>query len=144
MLESIRAFVDGHQTLLTWLAVGSGIMLLVSILTLPVLAVLLPTDLPQRLDPDRKRVPSRQHPVVWWTLRILKNLVGVLLLVAGLAMLVLPGQGLITLAFSLVLLDLPGKRRLEARILRSPRVLNPVNRLRRRFNRPPLVWDPKP
>lgn len=138
MIESIRAFVDSHQTLLTWVAVGSGVMLLISLLTLPVLAVLLPEDFLQRIDPDRKRAVSHQHPAVWWTLRILKNLLGTALLLAGVAMLVLPGQGLITMAFGLLLVDVPGKRRLEARILRSPRLLKPINRLRAKFNRPRL------
>jgi hypothetical protein len=58
--------------------------------------------------------------------------------VLGLLMLVLPGQGLLTLLAGLLLLDLPGKRRLERRIIGSPRVLGVVNALRKRWKRPPL------
>lgn len=137
------AFLEQYQTLLTWLAAGSAVMLLISILTLPLLAVLLPADFLQRIDPARdKPLPPTdwrgRHPAMRLTLRILKNMLGVLLTIAGLAMLVLPGQGLITLAFALLLLDLPGKRKLQARLLRSPRLIKPINKLRVRLGRAPL------
>jgi hypothetical protein len=41
----------------------------------------------------------------------------------------------------LTLVDFPGKRRLERRLLRHPRVLRAINRLRARFDRPPLDVD---
>jgi Putative transmembrane protein (PGPGW) len=69
---------------------------------------------------------------------VLRNLVGVVLLVAGIAMLVLPGQGLLTLLAAVSLMDFPGKRRLERRLLSRPRVLEVLNRWRRRVGRPPL------
>jgi len=142
MIETLRQFADEHQTLLTWLAWGSGAMLVVSLLTLPAVAVMLPRDFIVRTlaRDEHPRSDSwwNRHSAVRVTLRVLKNVVGVLLAIAGLAMLVLPGQGLITLALSLVLLDLPGKRKLEARVLRSPKLLGPINRLRHRFGKPPL------
>ena len=39
------------------------------------------------------------------------------------------------------MLDFPGKRRLERRLIGRPRILRSINRLRARFNRPPLVMD---
>jgi hypothetical protein len=53
-------------------------------------------------------------------------------------MLVLPGQGVLTLCVSLFLLDFPGKRRLERRILGYPPVLHALNRLRTRAGQPPF------
>jgi len=55
-----------------------------------------------------------------------------------LAMLVLPGQGLLTMFISLMLLDFPGKRRLEQSIVRRPIILRSINWLRERHHRPPL------
>ncbi len=141
MFDTIRALIEEHDTLVAWVVWGSAGMLVVSLLTLPVIAVLLPADFlvraasPAALPPDDWR---RRHPVIRWTLRVLKNTAGALLAIAGLAMLILPGQGLLTLAMALLLLDLPGKRRLEQRLLRSPRLLGLLNKLRRRFGRPPL------
>ena len=42
----------------------------------------------------------------------LRNAVGLVLVTAGLAMLVLPGQGIITLLVGIILMDFPGKHRL--------------------------------
>lgn len=67
-----------------------------------------------------------------------KNVLGWLLIAAGLAMLALPGQGLLTMIVGLVLVDLPGKRRLERAILCREGVFKRVNALRRKMGRPPL------
>ncbi|HJO34917.1 MAG: PGPGW domain-containing protein [Pseudomonadota bacterium] len=77
-----------------------------------------------------------------WLLWLPKNLAGALLLVAGVAMLVLPGQGILTILLGLMLLDFPGKYQLEHRLLRRPRVLSTLNWLRRRAQRPPLRMPP--
>jgi hypothetical protein len=56
----------------------------------------------------------------------------------GLVLLVLPGQGLLTMLAGLVLLDLPGKRAFERRVVARPRVLSALNWLRARAGREPL------
>ena len=61
---------------------------------------------------------------------------------AGAAMLVLPGQGLLTLVIGLSLMNFPGKRRLIIRILRRPRVFRTINTMRDKARRPPLQWPP--
>lgn len=144
MIDAARDFLHTHDTLLAWLAWGSGALLLASLLTLPAIAVALPADFIQRVEAGWTRtLPDddwrRRHPALRWLLRVVKNAAGAILAVAGLAMLVLPGQGLVTLAVALLLLDLPGKRRLERRIIGSRRLINPINRLRRRMHRPPLI-----
>jgi hypothetical protein len=82
-----------------------------------------------------------RHPVLRVVGLFLKNLLGALFLLAGLAMLFLPGQGLLTMLIGISLVDFPGKRALERRVLGRPFVLHAVNSLRQRFNRPPLVID---
>jgi hypothetical protein len=71
---------------------------------------------------------------------ILKNLLGVLLIAVGIVLSVpgIPGQGLLTIFAGLLLLDVPGKRRFELRVLRRPSIRGKVDALRRRFRRPPL------
>jgi hypothetical protein len=102
-----------------------------SVMLLPYVVARLPSDYfhehgPAEYDP-RYRVP--------------KNLLGFVLLVAGVSMLLLPGQGILTLLVSLILLDFPGKRRLERRIVCLPRVLDALNRIRERRGRPPLTLE---
>ena len=83
------------------------------------------------------------HPVIRWSLRILKNLAGLALLALGIIMFFpgVPGQGALTILIALMLLDFPGKRRLEHWMIRRQRLCSAVNRLRQRFNRPPLVLN---
>ncbi len=71
--------------------------------------------------------------------RIIKNILGLILLGAGILMLFLPGQGLLTIVLALSLLDFPGKRGLELRLIRQPRVYKAINWLRRKYKRPPLI-----
>ena len=59
-------------------------------------------------------------------------------LAAGMAMLVLPGQGLLTLLMGFLLLDFPGKYRLEKWLFLRRRVREGVNWLRKRAGSEPL------
>jgi hypothetical protein len=76
-----------------------------------------------------------------WGVTILKNLIGLVLLIAGIIMLIGPGQGILTILIGLMMMDIPGKRPLEARIIKRPAVLSAVNNLRARYNKPPLILD---
>jgi hypothetical protein len=69
-----------------------------------------------------------------------RNLVGICLLLAGvvLSLPLVPGPGFVLILLGVSLMDFPGKRKLELRILRTPFVLHPINRLRARVGRPPL------
>jgi hypothetical protein len=75
-----------------------------------------------------------------------KNLLGVLLVALGVLLSLpgIPGQGVLTILIGVVLLDIPGKRRIERRLLGGPTVLAAVNRLRARFGRGPLHVSPRP
>jgi hypothetical protein len=73
----------------------------------------------------------------------LKNVVGIVLLMAGIVMLFTPGQGILTILLGLSFVDFPGKRGLERRIVGNPVVLDKINSLRARANRPPLEISPR-
>jgi len=137
--DSILAFYGVLPAWLKWLrdpallvAVSLG---LVSVLVLPLLLVRIPTDYFVAVP-----APTRRGGASWFG-RVIKNLLGGLMLVLGIIMLVLPGQGVLTIVAALVLLDFPGKRRLERRLLLRPRVLGVLNSLRARAGRPPLELD---
>ena len=81
----------------------------------------------------------RQHPLLRLLFRGLKNFAGGGLVLLGLAMLVLPGQGILTILIGLTFLDLPGKRRLEVWIVQRPRIRHGLNRIRKKAGRPCLI-----
>lgn len=82
-----------------------------------------------------------RHPTARFLVKLLKNLLGVTLLLAGIVMLILPGQGVLTLLAALALLDLPGKRRVERAVARWRPVRRALHWLRKRAGRPPFDLD---
>lgn len=83
------------------------------------------------------------HWTVKWGVVILKNLLGVFLIALGILLSLpgVPGQGLLTILLGLIMLDIPGKRPLEARIIQRPAIQSAINKLRARYDKPPLVLD---
>lgn len=75
--------------------------------------------------------------------RVLRNLIGVVLVILGIILSLpgVPGQGLLTILIGLMCLDLPGKRRLEQWMISRPRIFNAVNRLRAHYGKPALEVD---
>ena len=74
---------------------------------------------------------------------VAKNALGVLLVALGIVLSLpgVPGQGILTILLGVMLLDFPGRRKLEHKLLSRPAVLNTINKLRHRFGKPALVLD---
>ena len=81
--------------------------------------------------------------LVRWGATILKNVLGLALVLIGIVLSLpgIPGQGILTILLGLIMLDIPGKRPLEARIIKRPTILGAVNRLRARYDKPALLVD---
>ncbi len=132
--SQLCSWIEGHSALLFWLGALSIASLILTLLLLPVIVVRLPEEY---FVVTRRDLAGRRGPLLWLE-HVLRNCVGALFVLAGIAMLVLPGQGLLTILIGLLLVDFPGKRALELRLVRRPAVLGFLNRLRARRNRPPL------
>jgi hypothetical protein len=93
------------------------------------------------------RVPRKflahANPALRSVAVVLKNIIGFILLLAGIAMLVLPGQGVLTILIGVSLMDFPRKRDLEAWLIGERHVFSGVNRVRARFGKPPFVLAPR-
>jgi len=74
---------------------------------------------------------------------ILKNALGVLLVALGIVLSLpgVPGQGFLTILLGIMLLDFPGRRKIELKILTRPQIFKAINKLRARFGKPPLILD---
>ena len=86
-------------------------------------------------------VRGRAWPRVsgWWPRALLLNGVqGASVFLAGVAMLFIPGQGLLTMLLGLALIDFPGKRAMEIKLLRRPKINRAINWVRRKYGREPL------
>lgn len=128
------------SSLAWWLFILSLATFAGSLIAIPWILVRLP---PHYFDERQPRLWLKdRHPVLRSVGFGLKNLIGVLFILAGIAMLVLPGQGLLTILIGVSLMDFPGKRALERKIMSVPLVLQTINRLRGGFGEPPLVVYP--
>jgi len=81
--------------------------------------------------------------LVRWGAVVAKNVFGVFLIILGIVLSLpgVPGQGILTILLGLIMIDIPGKRPLEARIIKRPAVLSAVNSLRAKYGKPPLLLD---
>ncbi len=82
-----------------------------------------------------------RHPVLRVMLLLGKNLLGYILIVMGVAMLVLPGQGLLTILIGILLLDFPGKFTFERWLISRKPILLASNWLRKKAHKAPLWLD---
>ena len=129
---------------LTWNKIFFGVVMFVISFALSTLAVAVVMDkIPENFFSShyQKDFLPGASGLVRWGAMIAKNIFGAFLIVIGIIMWIGPGPGLLTILFGLTLLDIPGKKPLEAQIIKRPAVLSAVNSLRAKYNKPPLVMD---
>lgn len=124
---------------LKWLGIISFFTFMVSILLIPWLISLLPPDyfIRGKRPPPLTPLP----PIIALLLTLLRNIFGIVLLLAGIAMLFLPGQGILTMLLGISLLDFPGKHRLIEKLIQQPSVQRGMNWIRVKTKRPPFIWE---
>jgi hypothetical protein len=74
-------------------------------------------------------------------LLVLRNLLGILLVIAGVLMLFLPGQGILTILIGFLCMSFPGKQRLINYLLRKKSLQTCLNWTRKKMSRPPFLWQ---
>jgi hypothetical protein len=94
------------------------------------------------VNPDARR-PIDRHPVLKVVLCVARNAFGYFLIVLGaiLSLPGVPGQGLLTIFMGVMLIDFPGKHRLERWLVTRRIILAGVNRMRARAGQPPLLVE---
>ncbi|MDQ3323151.1 MAG: hypothetical protein M3525_12085 [Acidobacteriota bacterium] len=143
-LSTIWEWIIQFWESLTWgrIALGSVLLLISVVVSYAVVVVVMVKIPADYFSPHYSSDSSKSKSFfVRWGAVIFKNLMGVLLVLLGIAMTVGPGPGLLTILIGLIMLDIPGKRPLEAKIIQKPAVLSAVNSLRARYNKPPLIMD---
>jgi hypothetical protein len=131
---------------ITWQSVLVGVLLFVVTFTvsLAIVSFILVKIPPDYFHKDHPReLWSDSHPVVRFLGIFAKNILGVLLVALGVVMSIpgVPGQGILTILLGVMLVDFPGKRRLEHKLVSRPQVLKTINKLRHRFGKSNLVLE---
>lgn len=128
------SWIEAHKSWFAWLAVTSVVMVTASALLIPWLIAKLPADYFAR---DHHSTPwENAHPLLRIVLIVLKNVFGLVLVGLGVLMLILPGQGVLTILAGVALIDFPGRHRVVQWIVAREPVMNALNWLRRKAKRP--------
>ena len=132
----IQWFSD-HPEILMGLGISSIFIFLLSIIGISWFVANIPED--YFFESKRKSTKwHEQKPILRLVVIFGKNIIGVLLIIGGLLMLVLPGQGLLTMVTGLLLINYPGKYRLERKLVSKPSIFRTLNWIRIKANKPPL------
>lgn len=132
------AWLRMYATTFWWMGAFSLIMFIGTLIAIPILVARIPADYFTRSDRAGGREQTK-HPVLRLLGRLFKNVLGFVFIVAGLVMLVLPGQGIITILVGITLMEFPGKRAVERRIVAQPTVLRMINWMRARAQQSELI-----
>jgi len=140
LLSTVQQYVS--TDMLIALTALSLVFFVGSLIAIPFILVRLPADY---FD---IRVPrpwmENHHPILRLIGHMVKNAVGAIFLFAGFLMLFLPGQGILTMLIGISMLDFPGKRKVEAKLIGQQTLLGVINGMRKKIGKPPLVLAPDP
>ena len=131
-------WIQSNETLVWWLVASSAFTFVASLILVPMLVVRIPADYFAHRKRHHKR-PEKYPPVIREIVLVIKNVLGLILFCAGILMLVLPGQGLFTMFIGMIMINFPGKYKLERWIVERGPILKSINWLRRRAGHEPLM-----
>ncbi len=135
-LIPIQDWLLQHENFVWWLGIGSAFFFILSLLSMPWIVSQIPQD--YFLSESRHRI-KYNHWLIYIGILIAKNSFGFILLLMGILMLFLPGQGILTIIIGIVLMDFPGKFKLEQWLISRPGVLKSINWLRNKRDKEPLL-----
>ncbi|MCA1818421.1 MAG: hypothetical protein LC746_18945 [Acidobacteria bacterium] len=92
---------------------------------------------------NRRKFMARWNPAARWAAIAGKNVLGLALVAAGVVLSLpgVPGPGLVTILLGVMLLDFPGKRKLQLKIVRQKNVRRELDRIRKKFGKQPFELD---
>src|SRR5215510_11014797 len=136
-------FISDFFANLSWSKVLLGALVFVAsfFINLAIVSVILVKLPANHFSKSRKtKFWSGPHPALHAAKVIGKNVAGVLLVALGIVLSIpgVPGQGLLTILLGIMLLDFPGRQRLEQKLLCRPKVREAIDSMRRKFGKPPL------
>jgi hypothetical protein len=133
----LHDWFKSHDVLTWWLFAASVAMFVLTPAVITWFVIRMPADYFAAI---RRRESSwwQRHPLLRPAVIVLKNLTGIVLVLAGLVMLVVPGQGALSIAVGVTLIDFPGKYRFERWLATRPPVWRAIQWLRKCARREPL------
>jgi hypothetical protein len=140
MWTEVIDWLTERQELIRQIGNVSLIVIVITVVALPAIVKYLPVDyfVSERREPAWR---EKRYPLFWRMITLAKNLLGLILILFGIAMLLLPGQGAVTILIGLAISNFPGKYALERRIASQPAVGATLNKLRELTGAPPFLLE---
>ncbi len=137
-------WIQNHEMLFFGIAGVSLVVFAGALAAVPWVVVRIPEDyFSGRRRPGLSTI-HRERPAIWLLLQIVKNFFGVVFVLSGITLLVLPGQGILTILLGIALMNFPGKFRFERWLVTRGSTLRFINHLRRSRGQPELVLGDEP
>ena len=133
----MTAFIYDHEALLLWLTIASVIGFVASLVLIPWILIQIPSDY---FSHNKRQTHqwSNNLPILRLVFILTKNILGVIFIISGIIMLLIPGQGIITIIIGVILTDFPYKYRIERWIINRPAILGSINKLRAKAKQGPI------
>lgn len=122
-------WISHNEALLWWMGAAGLLTMVLTAIAIPLVVSRLPADYLVN-DQDGRDASEHASPARRIGILILKNVFGWLMILAGIVMLIAPGQGLLAIFVGLTLINFPGKRRLLRALLRRPSIYRVANWIR--------------
>ena len=137
LINALIVWFSDHPGILITLGVSSVFIFILSIAGISWFVAQIPDD--YFLSTKRQRTKwGQEKPILRLLFLLVKNIVGIFLIFAGLLMIILPGQGFLTIVTGLLLINYPGKFKLEQKIVAMPSIFKALNWIRKKANKNPL------
>ena len=137
LINSFIQWFSDHPQILVGMGISSIFIFCISILGISWFVAQIPEDyfLPSKRRPSKWK---EQKPILRFLVMLGKNIIGLSLIIGGLLMLILPGQGLLTIVTCILLVNYPGKYKLEQKLASMPSIFRALNWIRMKAKKPPL------
>jgi len=107
----------------------SLITFILSIVFIPFIVINLS---PEYFKYKRKSLIDYKNPILRYFVLIIKNILGYIIILLGIIMLFIPGQGLLSITIGLLFINFPGKKKLEYKFFTNKKISSAINAIRRR------------
>jgi ABC-type transport system involved in multi-copper enzyme maturation permease subunit len=135
MIETIQQYFTQYQDIFIWLGIISLITFIASIVLIPLVIKRMPVDYFTNVAYHTIDVSS----VYKLTMFLIKNMIGLVLIIAGIIMLITPGQGIISIIIGLFLMQFKYKYKLEQKLIANDMTFKGLNWIRKKSNQKPFL-----
>ena len=134
MLDFVLDIYTQFEDYIGLIVTVSALIFVVSLIFTPFLVSKIPQDYFTKPQYHKLEIKLFSHLIIV----VLRSVFGFLLILLGVVMLFTPGQGILAIIVGLFLMEFPGKKRLEHKIIENEITFKSLNWMREKFKKPPL------